>query len=61
MFIVNKDKKELWSAVYEKYNVTTKKWEMPDKTVYRASIITSRKELEQLIWNSEKDAAGTDL
>ena len=54
IFIVSNDKKELWSAISEKYNPATKKWELFGRT-YRASIIT-RKQLEQLIWNSQKTA-----
>ena len=53
IFIVSHDKKELWSAVYERYNSAKGKWEQPSE-LYRASIIASRKELERLIWNSEK-------
>jgi len=52
-FIVSHDKKILWSATPEKYDPIGKKWaNIPD--LYRASIITNRKDLEQLIWNSEK-------
>ena len=51
-FIVNIDKKILWSAVCEKYNTEEKKWTSVDS--YRASIISSNKDLEQLIWNAGK-------
>ena len=51
--IVSRDKKTLWSALPEKYDPAGKKWENIE--LYRASIITTRKDLEQLIWNSEKE------
>ncbi len=51
VFIVNRDKKILWSAIPEKYHPTLEKWVVFEQ--YRASII-NRKDLEQLIWNSEK-------
>ena len=53
VFIVSHDKKILWSAVTEKFDTLTQKWSPPIE-LYRASIITSRKQLEQLIWNAEK-------
>ena len=52
IFIVGQDKKLLWSAIPEKYDQKTGKWEQPHE-LYRASII-SRKDIEQLIWTSEK-------
>lgn len=52
IFIVSPDKKILWSALPEKWNPSEKKWNVCSQ--YRASIITSRKELEHLIWNEEK-------
>ena len=52
VFIVNHNKQILWSAIPEKYDAVSKKWMLVD--LYRASIIPSRKDLEQLIWNSEK-------
>ena len=52
IFIVGHNKKILWSAMPEKYNSATKKWEMFDD-LYRISMI-SRKELEKLIWASER-------
>jgi len=53
LFIVSQDKKELWSAVPETFDKETGKWtELPE--LYRSSIIASRKDLEKLIWNSEK-------
>jgi arylsulfotransferase ASST len=52
LFIVNTDKTILWHAVAERWNPGEKKWvESPQ---YRASIITDRKELDRLIWNSEQ-------
>ena len=51
VFIVNHDKKTLWSAIPEKWNATYRKW--VDTHQYKASII-SREQLEKLIWNSEK-------
>jgi Arylsulfotransferase (ASST) len=50
VFIVGRDKKLLWSAIPEGWNSTDNKW-MPIPQ-YRASIITSRRELETLIWNA---------
>ena len=52
LFIIDRDKKILWSAIPEKYNAKQKKWH-PDNT-YKASIITTRSDLEKLIWSSEK-------
>ena len=51
VFIVNMDKKILWSAASEKWNAGNNKWECIPQ--YRASMITTRKEMEQLIWNAE--------
>jgi len=51
IFIVNKDKKKLWSARPERWDETTKKWYPVSQ--YRASIIENRKDLERLIWNAE--------
>jgi hypothetical protein len=51
IFIVNLDKKILWSAVNEKWRQNEKRW-LPIPQQYRASII-SRKDLEKLIWKSE--------
>jgi len=49
VFIVNRDKKILWSALPERY-MENESW-TPIKE-YRANIIT-RKDLEHLIWNAE--------
>ena len=51
LFIVNKDKKKLWSARPERWDEAAKKWHPASQ--YRASIIQSRKDLERLIWNAE--------
>ena len=53
VFIVDLNKKILWSAVPERFDSTEKKWK--NTNIYRASIIPSRKDLEKLIWNSETD------
>jgi hypothetical protein len=50
IFIVDRDKEILWSALAERKNKTTKKWDMAGQ--YRAFIIPDRKKFEQLIWNS---------
>jgi len=50
VFIVNRDKKVLWSAIPEKWNPAEKNWTIIHQ--YRASII-SKSDLENLIWNSE--------
>ena len=51
VFIVNRDKKILWSALPERWDATNHKWHAILE--YRASMIMSRKALEQLIWNAE--------
>ena len=51
LFIVNRGKKVLWSALPERYIEPDTKW-VPNHE-YRANII-SRKDLEQIIWNAEK-------
>ena len=51
--IVNRDKQVLWSAVPETWDRNNKQWNVA--LSYRSSIITDRKDLEQLIWNAEKD------
>jgi hypothetical protein len=50
-FIVNRDKKVLWSAMPEHWNETIQKWE--PITQYRVNMITDRKDMEILIWASE--------
>lgn len=48
VFIVNRNKEVLWDASAEKWHASRKEWEaLP---TYRASIITSPKMLENLIW-----------
>jgi len=51
IFIVNRDKEELWSALPERWLPFEKKW-FPNAG-YRASIITNHKAFEALIWNEE--------
>ena len=53
VFIVGLNKDVLWSAIPERYDDIQKKWSQPHE-LYRASIITSRKDLEKMIWNSER-------
>ncbi len=53
LFIVNMDKQLLWCAEAEKWNAQERKWQSAAQ--YRASIISGRAELEQLIWNIELD------
>jgi len=52
IFIVNQDKQLLWNAIPERYDITQKGWYLIAQQ-YRASIIT-HKELEKMIWNTEK-------
>jgi len=51
LLIVSREKKELWSALPEKWDADEKKWKAYGR--YRASVI-SRADLEQLIWTAEK-------
>jgi hypothetical protein len=50
--IVSPEKKILWSAIPERWNKETKRWE--NVFQYKASLINSRKELEKFIWNQEE-------
>ncbi len=50
IFIVDMNKNILWSAIPEKWDAAKKKWDII--APYRAGIIDSRKDLENLIWNS---------
>lgn len=50
LFILSLNKKILWSACLEKKNKETNEW-IP-LSQYRASIIITSKQLDQLIWNS---------
>ncbi len=52
VFIVGKGKKKLWDAVLEKWDAAANKWVPQDQ--YRASIITSRQQLERLLGNAQK-------
>ena len=49
VFILSDQKEILWSAIPEKLNTVSKLWEMTYN--YRASMITSRSEFEQLLWS----------
>ncbi len=49
VFIVGRDKRVLWNAISERWNPTEKKWKVGAN--YRASIVVTRKELEEMIWN----------
>ncbi len=53
-FIVNPDKKILWSAIPERWDPTTKKWGIVSE--YRANIVYKKDYLERLIWNGEMHA-----
>ncbi len=53
IFIVAQNKKMLWCTKVENWNQSVKKWEPVN--LYRASIITSRDQLEKLIWGTEYD------
>lgn len=50
VFIVNRDKKILWSAIPERWNASDKKWDII--TQYRGSIINTNKEMEKLVFNA---------
>ncbi len=52
VFIVSRDKKELWSGFSEVWNNNLHKWQM--QALYRASIIRDRNELSKLIWKSQE-------
>lgn len=51
IFIVSRDKKMIWSAFPEQMLPNDSVWSAV--ITYRASILDSRKKLEQLIWNAE--------
>ena len=53
IFIVSRDKKILWNALPEVWDDAQKKWAKVCN--YRASIILTQADLDQLIWNAEKD------
>jgi len=51
ILIVSRDKNILWSALLERKNSQDSLWSaLP---VYRANIITNRKDLEKLVWDTE--------
>ncbi len=52
IFIAGQDKEVIWSAIPEQRQPTDTVWNAAQ--TYRASIIYDHKDLEQLIWNSEK-------
>ncbi len=51
IFIVNRDKRILWSAMPERWYPNEHKWKAIVE--YRASMILNKKELEELIWNTK--------
>ncbi len=51
VFIVTRDKKIIWDAFLERFDVLTKTWKHFPQ--YRASIITSRKKMEDLVWAAQ--------
>jgi hypothetical protein len=51
-FIVNRNKQIVWSAVPEKKNADTNKWEVIPQ--YRACIITDTALMHKLIWNNNQ-------
>ena len=51
IFIISPEKKIMWSALLERKNLQDDTWSaLP---VYRANIITNRKDLEKFVWNTE--------
>jgi hypothetical protein len=52
VFIVNRDKETLWSAVSEKWDAAGSTWLVLSS--YRSAIVADRKELENLIWSERK-------
>ena len=52
LFIVNMEKKVLWSAIPEKWDANEKSWQ--GTTQYRASMINNRSELDKLVFNTGK-------
>ena len=53
-FIISRDKKIIWRAIHQKKNIEKNTWETISN--YRASIIVSKKDLEKLIWQTNKKA-----
>jgi hypothetical protein len=56
LFIVNKDKQVVWSAQAERWNPTENAYRAYPQ--YRASIISSKEQMEQLIWNAAVERPG---
>jgi len=52
VFIITPEKETVWSGLLETWNQYQRKWE--DIINYKANIIVDPKELERVIWNSEK-------
>jgi hypothetical protein len=52
VFIVSREKKGLWSALPEQWDAGRKLW-VP-MLIYRTSMITSRQEMERLVWRAER-------
>ena len=52
VFIVNRKKEILWSAMCQKWNATANHWDYVPN--FHSSIIAGPAELERLIWNAEK-------
>ena len=52
VFIVNKRKEITWSAISEMRDPVANSWKIIPS--YRSSIVVSYKEIEKMIWNSEK-------
>lgn len=53
-FIVDKNKKELWSVLFEQWDPIVRVQAWRSVSNYRVSIITDRKALERLVWNQEQ-------
>jgi len=52
LFILNKNKKIVWSALPEKWDLHENKW-IPSPVGYRASVITDHQALEKLVWSMD--------
>ena len=52
-FILSPEKKIVWSALLETWNPYQRKWD--DVIYYKANIITDPKDIQRLIWQSERD------
>ena len=51
IFIVNHDKKVIWSAIAEQWNEAEKRWKIIPQ--YRSSFVRNRASLEPMIWDAE--------